>query len=325
MRRQRLREHVGAVHVAAAVVLRARLALGAGLHQEAAEVRDQPVDLVGLVLPPGAHPRIQRVGGRQPGELPGRREARRQEDADAVRPQHVGQRRGLLQPRLGEHLRARVDVVEHRGVDAQRGVGARVVHVARRLDVGERPPVPDRLARVAALHRAIEVVPVIEHAPAHLGRGRLVQARQVRAHLRVAQPGEAAMEQAAVGVGRDERDRMAAQSDRAQRVAFLAQRGERQRERGDGGQRLWRRQDDRAIAQRVSEHGRAAAHLRHAAMQLVHRGRHHRGSLPGNDQRRGSRLQARLAGGGERAVPQPEVVAVLDLPLRGLRQDRQRE
>src|SRR4051794_32670123 len=50
VRLQRLGEHVGAVGVGPMIFLWARLTLGIRLDQEAAEVRDQPVDLVGLRL-----------------------------------------------------------------------------------------------------------------------------------------------------------------------------------------------------------------------------------------------------------------------------------
>ena len=71
MRRQRVGEHVGAVGVAAAVVLRPRLAFGIGLDQEAAEIGDGAVDLVHLRPPPGPHGGIERIGGLQPAELIG--------------------------------------------------------------------------------------------------------------------------------------------------------------------------------------------------------------------------------------------------------------
>ena len=41
MRRERVGEHVGAVRMGAAVVLRARLPFGIGLDQKAAEIGDQ--------------------------------------------------------------------------------------------------------------------------------------------------------------------------------------------------------------------------------------------------------------------------------------------
>ena len=55
VRRERIGEHVRAVGLASAVVLRSRLALGIGLDEEAAEIGDQAIDFVGLRLPPCAH------------------------------------------------------------------------------------------------------------------------------------------------------------------------------------------------------------------------------------------------------------------------------
>ena len=56
VRRQRVGQHVGAVGVRAAVVLRAGLAFAVGLDDEAAEVGNQPVDLVRLRLSTTAPP-----------------------------------------------------------------------------------------------------------------------------------------------------------------------------------------------------------------------------------------------------------------------------
>ena len=96
VRRHRVGQHVGAVGVGAAVVLRPRLALAVGLHQEAAEVRDQPVDLVRLVLPPARDRRVERVGVGEAAQEARGREVRGEVDADAVGPERVGDRRRLL-------------------------------------------------------------------------------------------------------------------------------------------------------------------------------------------------------------------------------------
>ena len=95
MRRERVGEHVGAVSMGAAVVLRARLPFRIGLDEEPAEVGDRAIDFVGLVPPPAPDCGIERVGGLQPADLDRRREARREIDPDAVRPPRVGQRRHL--------------------------------------------------------------------------------------------------------------------------------------------------------------------------------------------------------------------------------------
>ena len=128
VRRQRVGQHVGAVGMGAAVVLRPGLAFGVGLDQEAAEVGDE----VGrsrraFARHQAATVGIERVGGREPAELHGRAEARREIDADAAGPEDVGERRRPFPGRRRQDLRVGVDVVEHGAVDADRGVGARVV------------------------------------------------------------------------------------------------------------------------------------------------------------------------------------------------------
>ena len=133
------------------------------------------VDLVGLGLPPGAH-RRDRAGRRSAARRCriGAREARGEVDADAVRPEHVGERRAPW--RCSAAVRTvglGVDVVEHDAVDADRGVGARIVDVARVDGVGQRPPVPDRAPGIAALDVAIEIVPMVEHAQLDARRRRM--------------------------------------------------------------------------------------------------------------------------------------------------------
>ena len=83
-------QQVRAVDVAAMVGVRPRLALAAGLDQEAAEVGDEPVDLVRLRLPPRDHPRIERIGRLQAAQLDRRREARGQVDPHAIGAEDVG-------------------------------------------------------------------------------------------------------------------------------------------------------------------------------------------------------------------------------------------
>jgi hypothetical protein len=164
MRLHRGGEHVGAVSMAGVVIARAWLPLAVRLDEKAAEVGDGAVDLVRLGLPPRGDRRVARVGGLEPADLDGGGEARGEIDLDAIGAQHVRHRRRLGDVRRGQAVRLGVDVVEHGAVDADRGIGAGVIGVARVADVGQVPPVPDRMAGIAALHPAIEIVPMVEHA-----------------------------------------------------------------------------------------------------------------------------------------------------------------
>ena len=83
VRRERVGEHVGPFGVAAAVVLRAGLPFGVRLDREAAEVRDQRVDLVDLALPPRRR-RPDRAGRRSSGR-PGAAGPRRSRTDTAAR------------------------------------------------------------------------------------------------------------------------------------------------------------------------------------------------------------------------------------------------
>ena len=61
VRGESLGEHVGAVRMGAAVVLRTFLTFGIRFHEEASEIRDKGVDFIRLVFPPLPDLRIERV------------------------------------------------------------------------------------------------------------------------------------------------------------------------------------------------------------------------------------------------------------------------
>ena len=143
----------------AAEVLRARLTLGVGLHEEAAEVGDHLVDLLHLVLPPTDDLGVERIGCLQTAYLDGRGEVDGEIDADAVGTQLVGNGLRLLQTLCGEGFGLGVDVVEHGAVDADRRIGAGVDLEPFRIGIEE-----DALSRKTALDGAIGVVPVVQDA-----------------------------------------------------------------------------------------------------------------------------------------------------------------
>ena len=124
----RVGEHVRAVGVRAAVVLRPGLALAVGLDDEAAEVGDELVDLVGLRAPPLRDRGVERIVGRA-----GRRasSARRSWRRDRRGCRRAGACRAMAAAfsRSGarQRLRVRVDAVDDGAVDPDRRVGARVV------------------------------------------------------------------------------------------------------------------------------------------------------------------------------------------------------
>ena len=85
-----LSQHVGAVGMCAAIVLRACLALGVGLHQEASEVRDSSIYLISLVFPPLAYLWVERVAALEPAQRDGAGPLDRQVCGDAVFAEYVG-------------------------------------------------------------------------------------------------------------------------------------------------------------------------------------------------------------------------------------------
>ncbi len=222
----RVGQAVRALGVIAAVVLRSWLSLGVGLDEEAAEVRNQLVDLVRLRFPPGDHAWIERIGRLQAAESQGRGEVGRQVHAQAVRAPERGERGDLRQVVRRQDEDVGVDVVDDGAVDADRGVGARVVDVAGTERARQLVPLPQRAAGVAALDRAIHVVPVIEHPELHLRA--LGDVEPIDGLPGLQQPQEVirTVERADLAVGRDRGDLPVADPRRTNAIAFRTESGQ---------------------------------------------------------------------------------------------------
>ena len=208
--------------MASVIILRPRLTFAVGLDEEAAEIGDQPVDFVRLGLPPGAHLRVERVRGLEAAKLDRRREAGGEVDADAPGPERVRQRLHFRQPRRGEDVGSGVHIVENRAVDPHRRIGACIVGIARLDPARQFLPIPQRLAGIAALHRPIEIVPMVEQPELELRRLGDVETVDRPPRLQQPQIGEGAVEQAALAGSGDEGRGVSVHPRRADDIAFLA-------------------------------------------------------------------------------------------------------
>jgi len=232
----------------ARVVLRPGLSLGIGLHQEAAKIRNERVDLLDFGAPPALHGRIERVRALQPTDLDRSAEARGQVDTQAIGPQHSGQCRELLQVGVGQADSACIDVVRHHAVDAHRSAGARVVGITGIEIVGQFVPVPDGFARIAALDCPVQVVPVIQDAALQAGTGGNVEVLEGLLRLDQSQEVKSTVKNADIRVGGDHGDPMAFMRKAAQNVAFGAEAVQFELQARDQRQRLRCADDDTAIA-----------------------------------------------------------------------------
>ena len=140
MGRERRGQQVGGVGWSAPVAGRAGLALGVGLDREAAEVRNQRVNLLRLGRPPGAHRRIQRVEARQSADLlrAGNVHAHRQ--PHAPRPQHISHPRQLLQLVGIQQMRVGIDIIDVDAVDTNRGQQTGILAHRRKILRGHCRP-----------------------------------------------------------------------------------------------------------------------------------------------------------------------------------------
>ncbi len=193
----------------APVVLRTGLALTVRLDQEAAEIGHQTVDFGHLRGPPFLHLRLHGVGIGQSAQGFRRAEVDRQECPYSVGTQHIGNGRHLAQHVRRQHRGLGIHIVEHHRVDAYRGIGAGIGFVARGNLLGQLVPPPDGTSGIAALHRPVRIVPMVQHAQVvgwHF-RDRLPLA-EVRARLLHAQQGVGAIKDSLRG-GRHHADAIA--------------------------------------------------------------------------------------------------------------------
>ena len=147
VRRERIGQHIGAIGMSAAVSFRAGLPFGICLHEKTAEVRNQPVNLVRLGLPPIDHALVQRIGRGQSAQPRGRGKIRGQIHPHAIRPPHIRQRGNFAQHLRPKNAHVGIDVVDDRAVDADGGAGARVIRVTRAEFFRQFVPLPQRRAR----------------------------------------------------------------------------------------------------------------------------------------------------------------------------------
>ena len=153
-------EHVGTLGMRAAIIARSGLSLRVCLDEESAEIRYQAVYLACLPCPPAADRLVQWVGSACVAERHRSGEIDREVYPQAVWAQYVGYCPHLAEILCREHLGRCVDVVEHCGVDAYRGVGT---GVRLNLRLVEAEPCEYALASISALYAPVEVVPVVQH------------------------------------------------------------------------------------------------------------------------------------------------------------------
>ena len=300
-------EHVGPIGMRAVIILRTGLAFAVRLDQEAAEIGDGAVDLIRLRLPPGGDLRVERIGGLEPVKLHRRGPFDRQIDPDAIGPENVGQRGRLGDIGCGEAVGLGIHIVEDGAVDPDRGVGAGIIGVARPLIIGQAPPVPDRHAGIAALHRAIQIVPMVEQAQADARRAANVEPVERSPGLGEAQPMKDAVQHPDVAVGGDQRDRLPALVDGSDGIAFRSKRLQRYRQVGG---RIGRRQPERASARGHGQGRRGSGHAHDGALQFLRSGAQRRAIRSGGD---GVSMRADVCSASliRRRVAKPEIIAIL--------------
>ena len=163
----RFREHIGTLGVTTPIVLRAGLPLAVRLDEEAAEIGNGGVKLVGLRPPPCPDFRVERVGTFEPANILRRAEPDGNVETNAVRSPRIGQPLVFGYVSWLDHEGAGIDVVDHNAVNTERGIGTSIIDHSLVEPLGQMPPVENRAPGITALDMPIRIVPVIEHAQRH--------------------------------------------------------------------------------------------------------------------------------------------------------------
>ena len=145
----------------AMIVARSGLSFTIGFHQETAEVGDDTVDFLCLSLPPLTHTLVFWISGACIAKCHWCGEIDREIDANAVRAQQIGNLSDLVEVFTRQHLRRSVDIVEHRTIDADRGIGACILMKQCFIEV---EPLEDTLSCIATFDASVKIVPVVEHS-----------------------------------------------------------------------------------------------------------------------------------------------------------------
>ena len=162
VRRKGSRDHVGGVGVRPVVCGRPEPALGVGLEDEAAKVGDRAVERVHAILPERRDAGVERIERVESADAARAAEVDRYRHRDAPRPQRIRDPRELGNETVGDGQCVGVDVVDRRAVDAHRREQPSVVAHACEVVQDAAVLEEDRTPGVAALDRAVQVVPVID-------------------------------------------------------------------------------------------------------------------------------------------------------------------
>ena len=172
VRLERARHHVGGIGVCSSIGRRSYAALGIRLQDEAGQVGDGAVELVGFRFPPRGDTRIQRVEGIQSADGLGTSEIHRKHGLDAPGAESRGDARHLRHEVGGQDARVGVDVVDGAAIDAERRQQAGVLAGAGEVRAHPAVLPENGAAAIAALDGAIQVVPLVD--PPYRSEGRLL-------------------------------------------------------------------------------------------------------------------------------------------------------
>jgi hypothetical protein len=172
VRLERASHRVGGIRVRSSVGRRAHTALGIRLQNEAGQVGNGAVDLVGFRFPPRGHARVERVEGIQTAHGLGDSEIHRQRHLDAPGTESRGDARHLRDEVRRQDARVGVDVVDGATIDAERGQQAGVLAGAGEVRARVVVLPENGAAAIAALDRAIQIVPLVD--PPYRSEGRLL-------------------------------------------------------------------------------------------------------------------------------------------------------
>src|SRR6266851_42720 len=157
-------DDVGGVGRGTPILRRPGAALGIGFDHEPAEIGDALVNSVGGFLPPRGNVTIKGVKGLQPPNRHGAAHIHRDGQLDPPRAKRIRDAYELRKKVGAQDSRVSVDVVYGASVDADRRQQPGVVADASQIAANLAAVKQNGTSRIAALNRAVEVVPLVDPA-----------------------------------------------------------------------------------------------------------------------------------------------------------------
>src|SRR5215469_3575211 len=200
---QRSCDYIGGFRGIAAVHRRTQLTFGIGLYDHTAEIRYLPVNFVELLPPPLIYLGIERIERFQPTYLLRHTDVHCNTELHAISAKHIGNPRQLWDEVRIEDVKIRIYVIDVASIDADGCQRSRILRGARQIGTHVTIVEENRPPGVAALNRAIQIVPLVHPTHGRRWRVGLIQSRNAFPLRNLAEKCKCGIQNSSVGSAGD--------------------------------------------------------------------------------------------------------------------------